>query len=294
MKTFIEGTTRDQFLERPMPHSAESERAILGSIILDNALISQAIELLKEEDFYVQSHRRIFNAMTSLFERGSEINPILIGEELRRDGSLETVGGITFISNLTYGLPHFANIAHYAKIVRDNSLLRQLVKVANKITSEALEAEDEAEVILDQAEQAIFALADERTRQGFSHVKPVADTLLEKVQEMAGRSVVLTGVPTGFKDLDEMTSGLQPSDLIIVAARPSMGKTSMVINMAQHVGTHTGMTVGMFSLEMSKEQLFLRMLTGEARIDAHRMRGGFLGERDWGKLAEAIGTLSEA
>ncbi|HMF57007.1 MAG TPA: replicative DNA helicase [Pyrinomonadaceae bacterium] len=224
MKTFIEGTTRDQFLERPMPHSAESERAILGSIILDNALVSHAIELLKEDDFYVQSHRRIYNAMTLLFERGSEINPILIGEELRRDGALETVGGVTFITNLTYGLPHFANITHYAKVVRGKSLLRQLIKASNKITSEALEEEDEAEIILDHAEQSIFALADERTRQGFAHVKPVADALLEKVQEMAGRSAVLTGLPTGFHDLDQMTSGLQPSDLIVVAARPSMGK----------------------------------------------------------------------
>ncbi len=277
-----------------MPHSAESERAILGSIILDNGLLNQAIELLKEEDFYVQSHRRIFNAMTLLFERGSEINPILIGEELRREGSLETVGGITFITNLTYGLPHFANIAHYAKIVRDNSLLRQLIKVANKITSEALEAEDEAEVILDQAEQAIFALADERTRQGFSHVKPVADELLEKVQEMAGRSVVLTGVPTGFKDLDEMTSGLQPSDLIIVAARPSMGKTSMCLTIAQNAAIHAQAVVGIFSLEMSKESLVMRMLCSEGHVDAHRFRNGFLNRDEWARLAGALGTLEEA
>ena len=224
MANFVADTARDQLLERPLPNSAEAERAILGSVVLDNGLISQAIELLKPEDFYVPSHRRTFLAMIALFERGSEINPILIGEELRREGELEAVGGVTFITNLTYGLPHFANIAHYAKIVRDNSLLRQLIKAANKITSEALEAEDEAEVILDHAEQAIFALADERTRQGFSHVKPVADHILEKVQEMAGRTAMLTGLTTGFNELDTMTSGLQPSDLIVVAARPSMGK----------------------------------------------------------------------
>lgn len=224
MANFVADTARDQLLERPLPNSAESERAILGAIILDNGLINQAIELLKTEDFYVPSHRRIFIAMIALSERGSEINPILIGEELRRDGSLESVGGITFITNLTYGLPHFANIAHYAKVVRGKSLLRQLIKAANKIISEALEEEDEPELILDHAEQAIFALADERTRQGFAHVKPVADQLLEKVQEMAGRSVMLTGLTTGFKELDEMTSGLQPSDLIVIAARPSMGK----------------------------------------------------------------------
>ncbi|MGI8565059.1 MAG: DnaB-like helicase N-terminal domain-containing protein, partial [Pyrinomonadaceae bacterium] len=217
--------TRDQLLERPLPHSAESERAILGAIILDNGLINQAIELLKPDDFYVRAHNYVFRAMISLSERGGEINPILLGEELKRDGMLEQVGGITFISDLIYGLPHFtSNIVQYAKVVRGKSLMRQLVKVCNKVTSEALEEEDEPQAILDHAEQMIFALADERTRQGFEHIKPVADQVLEKVQEMAGRSVMLTGLTTGFSDFDNMTSGLQPSDLIIVAARPSMGK----------------------------------------------------------------------
>ncbi|HEY0320192.1 MAG TPA: replicative DNA helicase [Pyrinomonadaceae bacterium] len=224
MANFVADTARDQLLERPLPNSAEAERAILGSVVLDNGLVSQAIELLRPEDFYVPSHRRIFLAMIALFERGSEINPILLGEELRREGELEAVGGVTFITNLTYGLPRFTNIAHYAKIVRDKSVLRQLIKATNKITSEALEEEDEAEVILDHAEQMIFALADERTRQGFAHVKPVADHILEKVQEMAGRTAMLTGLTTGFNELDTMTSGLQPADLIVVAARPSMGK----------------------------------------------------------------------
>jgi replicative DNA helicase len=217
-------STRDQMLERPLPHSADAERAILGAIILDNALVNQSIELLRPDDFYVRAHHHVFRAMISMSERGAEINPILLGEELRREGVLEQVGGITFISELTYGLPHFTNVAAYAKVVKDKSLMRQLVKVANKITSEALEEEDEAQIILDHAEQMIFALADERTRQGFSHVKPVADHILEKIQEMGGRGSVLTGLTTGFTEMDAMTSGLQPSDLIIVAARPSMGK----------------------------------------------------------------------
>ncbi|MDX6711871.1 MAG: replicative helicase, partial [Blastocatellia bacterium] len=213
----------DQFLERPLPNSPEAERAILGAVLLDNALISQAIELLKVEDFYVPSHRRIFQVMVGLFERGSAIDHILISDDLRRESALESVGGLSFIMNLTYGLPHFTNITHYAKIVKGKSLLRQLIKSANKITAEALEEEDEPEIILDHAEHAIFQLADERTRQGFSHVKPIADALLEHVQEMAGRSAMLTGLTTGFTELDAMTSGLQRSDLIIVAARPSMG-----------------------------------------------------------------------
>jgi replicative DNA helicase len=294
MTTYASDASRDQLLERPLPNSSESERAILGSIVLDNGLISQAIEQLRPEDFYVPSHRRIFIIMMSLFERGSEINPILIGEELRRDGSLESVGGISFITNLTYGLPHFANIGHYSKIVRDKSLLRQLIKATNKITSEALEEEEDAQIILDHAEQAIFALADERTRQGFSHVKPIADQLLEKVQEMAGRSAMLTGLTTGFQELDQMTSGLQPSELIVVAARPSMGKTALCLTLAQNAAINAQAVVGVFSLEMSKESLVMRMLSSEGRVDAHRFRSGFLNREEWTRLAQALGTLAEA
>src|SRR5947199_4109516 len=293
MANFVAETTRDQMLERPLPNSAEAERAILGAIILDNALVSQAIEQLRPEDFYVPSHRRIFLAMIALFERGSEINQILIAEELRRDGEIESVGGVTYITNLMIGLPHFANIAHFSKIVRDKSMLRQLVKACNKITSEALEEEDEAEIILDHAEQAIFALADERTRQGFMHVKPVADSLLEHVQEMAGRSAMLTGLTTGFNDLDQMTSGLQSSDLIIIAARPSMGKTSFALTLAQNAAIHAQAVVGIFSLEMSKESLVMRMLSSEGHVDAHRFRSGFLSRDEWARLAGALGTLAE-
>ena len=292
MANFVD-SSRDQMLERPLPHSAESERAILGAIILDNGLVNQAIELLKPDDFYLRAHYHIFRAMIALSERGGEINPILLGEELRRDGALDQVGGIATISELTYGLPHFSNIAHYAKMVRGKSLLRQLVKVCNKTTSEALEEEDEPQVILDHAEQAIFALADERTRQGFAHVKPVADQLLEKIQEMAGRSAMLTGLTTGFTELDNMTSGLQPSDLIIVAARPSMGKTSLCLTLAQNAAVQAGAVVGVFSLEMSKESLVMRMLCSEGRVDAHRFRSGFLSRDEWARLAGALGTLAD-
>ncbi|HEX6622584.1 MAG TPA: replicative DNA helicase [Pyrinomonadaceae bacterium] len=294
MATYPTDTAREQLLERPLPHSADAERAILGAIILDNALVNQAIELLRPDDFYVRAHQFVFRAMIALSERGSEINPILLGEELRREGVVEQVGGISFISELTYGLPHFTNVAAYAKVVKDASMMRQLVKVANKITSEALEGEDEAVVILDHAEQMIFALADERTRQGFSHVKPVADQLLEKVQEMAGRSAMLTGLTTGFSELDSMTSGLQPSDLIIVAARPSMGKTSLCLTLAQNSALQAGAVVGIFSLEMSKESLVMRMLCSEGRVDAHRFRSGFLSRDEWARLAGALGSLAEA
>jgi replicative DNA helicase len=252
MATYPVDSAREQMLERPLPHSADAERAILGAIVLDNSLVNQAVELLRPEDFYIRAHQFVFRSMIALSERGSEINPILLGEELRREGVLEQTGGITFISELTYGLPHFANVVAYAKVIKGKSLMRQLVKVANKVTSEALEEEDEPEIILDHAEQMIFALADERTRQGFSHIKPVADQLLEKVQEMAGRSAMLTGLTSGFTELDTMTSGLQPSDLIIVAARPSMGKTALCLTLAQNAAIQAGAVVAIFSLEMSK------------------------------------------
>lgn len=216
---------REQFLNKPLPSNVDSERVILGAILLDNALISQAVEQLKVDDFYSPNHRRIFNAMLNLFERGERIDPILIGEELKKEGSIDSIGGVATITNLTYGLPHFSDIFDYAKVVKDKSLTRNLIKVCNQITSEALAEEDDAAVILDHAEQLIFALADERTREGFSHVQPIAETVLAKIQEYAKREThALTGLATGFRELDQMTSGLQRTDLIIVAARPSMGK----------------------------------------------------------------------
>src|SRR5918911_1825162 len=284
---------REQPFERSLPNSSEAERAILGAILLDNGLISQAIEQLRPEDFYVPSHRRIFLAMIMLFERGAEINPILIGEELKKENALEAVGGISFITNLTYGLPHSTNIAHYAKVVRGKSMLRQLVKTSNKISQEALAEEDEPEIILDHAEQSIFQLADERIRQGFVHVKPIAEQLLEKVQEMEGRAAVLTGLTTGFADLDKMTSGLQNSDLIILAARPSMGKTSFALMLAENAAILAGAVVGVFSLEMSKESLVMRMLCSQGNIDAQRFRNGFLSRLEWAQIAKSLGILAD-
>ncbi|MEP6902417.1 MAG: replicative DNA helicase [Actinomycetota bacterium] len=287
--------SREQYLEKPLPSSAESERVILGAILLDNQLITQAIEKLSADDFYSPLHRRIFKAMTALFERSERIDPILIGEELKKEGAIESIGGIATITNLTYGLPHFSDIFDYTKVVKDKSVVRNLIKVCNQITSEALSEEEDAKDVLDHAEQLIFALADERTREGFSHVQPIAESVLAKVQEYAKReSHALTGLSTGFRDLDEKTSGLQKTDLIIVAARPSMGKTALCLTLAQNAAILEKAVVAVFSLEMSKEQLVMRMLSSEAKVDAHRFRTGYLTRDEWGRLAEAIGTLSEA
>ncbi|OLC45492.1 MAG: replicative DNA helicase [Acidobacteria bacterium 13_1_40CM_65_14] len=280
--------------ERTLPHNLEAERSVLGAILLHNDAFNLAAEVIDSRDFFRDAHRRIFDKMVKLVERGDAIDLVTLKEELGRSGDLDEVGGPAYIAALIDGVPRSTNVEHYARIIKEKATLRNLIYAANKILSTAYDAEEDADVILDQAEHAIFAIADDTVRDGFVSLRDLAQSSLDTIEKLHARKELITGVPTGFTDLDEMTSGLQSSDLVIVAARPSMGKTSLVLNIAQHVGTKTDMSVGVFSLEMSKEQLFLRMLTAEARIDAHRLRGGFLGERDWGKLSQAIGTLSEA
>jgi len=280
--------------ERTLPHNLEAERSVLGAILLHNDAFNLAAEVIDAGDFFRDAHRRIFDRMVKLSERSNAIDLVTLKDELSKSGELDEVGGPAYIAALVDGVPRSMNVEHYARIIKEKATLRNLIFSANKILSTAYDGAEEADVILDQAEHAIFAIADDKVRDGFVSLRELAHSSLDTIEKLHARKELVTGVPTGFTDLDEMTSGLQPSDLIIVAARPSMGKTSLVLNVAQHVGTKTDMTVGFFSLEMSKEQLFMRLLTSEARIDAHRLRGGFLGERDWGRLSTAIGTLSEA
>jgi replicative DNA helicase len=280
--------------ERTLPHNLEAERSVLGSILLHNEAFNTAAEVIDASDFYRDAHRRIFDKMVKLAERSDAIDLITLKEELGRSGDLDEVGGPAYIAALVDGVPRSMNVEYYARIIKDKSTQRRLIFAGNKIVAAAYNGEDEVDIILDEAEHSIFAIADNKVRDGFVSLRDLAQSSLETIEALHARKELVTGVPTGFQDLDELTSGLQPSDLVIVAARPSMGKTSLVLNIAQHVGTKTSRTVGIFSLEMSKEQLFLRMLTAEARIDAQRMRRGYLGERDWGRLSQAIGTLSEA
>lgn len=295
MAALSEVRQREQFLERPLPSSEDSERAILGAILLDNSLITQAVEQLTPADFYSPLNRRIFGAMIALFESSKVIDPILIGEELKKEGTIESIGGVSTIANLTYGVPHFTDLTGYIDVVRDKAMMRNLIRTCNQITSEALEEEDDARNILDHAEQMIFALAERRAAEGFSHVQPVAAKVLAKVEEYSRReSHALTGLATGFRELDEMTSGLQPADLIIVAARPSMGKTALCLTIAQNAAIEEKAVVGFFSLEMSKEQLVMRMMASEAKVDASRFRRGILSRDEWERLARAIGTLADA
>lgn len=295
MASVFSDNRREQYLEKPLPSNEDSERVILGAILLDNTVIAQAVEHLRPEDFYSPLNRRVFAAMIALFEKQRQIDPILIGEELKKEGSLDSMGGIATITNLTFGLPHFSNVEEYIKVVKDKAVVRNLIRTCNAITSEALAEEDDAEVILDHAEQSIFALAEARTRQSFSRIGPIAGRVFTRIQEYAkGEGTGITGLSTGFRELDEMTSGLQRTDLIIVAGRPSMGKTALCLTLAQNAALYSKAVVAVFSLEMSKEQLVTRMLASEGHINAHRFRTGHLMTNEWERLANAIGTLSDA
>jgi replicative DNA helicase len=280
--------------ERTLPHSLDAEKSVLGAILIHNEAFNHAAEIIDDRDFFRDAHRRIFNTMVALSERNDAIDFLTLKEELARTGQLDDVGGPAYIASLSDGVPRSANVEFYARIVKEKSTLRSLIFSANKILAEAYQGEQEPDLLLDEAERAIFSIAEDRIRSGFVPLRELVQgsfATIEKLQQHKGH---VTGVPTGFVDLDEMLSGLQPSDLVLIAARPSMGKTSFVLNIAQHVGTSTDMTVGLFSLEMSKEQLFMRMLTSEARIDAHRFRTGYLNEKDYTRLSQALGTLAEA
>src|SRR5687767_7548732 len=280
--------------ERTLPHNLEAEKSVLGAILIQNEAFNHAAELIDAKDFFRTAHSRIFEKMIVLSERGDAIDFITLKEELSKSGELDDVGGPAYIASLADGVPRSANVEYYARIVKEKATLRNLIYSANKILAEAYEGEQEPDILLDEAERQIFSIAEDRIRAGFVPLRDLVQSSFATIEKLQQHKGAITGVPTGFLDLDEMTSGLQPSDLILVAARPSMGKTSFVLNIAQHIGTQTDMTVGFFSLEMSKEQLFMRMLTSEARIDAHRFRTGYLNEKDYGRLSHALGTLAEA
>jgi replicative DNA helicase len=280
--------------DRTLPHNLEAEKCVLGAVLIDNHQFNAAAEFIDDRDFFRDAHRRIWNKMVLLSERGDAIDLVTLKDELARSAELDEVGGPAYIAGLTDGVPRASNVDYYAKIVKEKATLRNLIHSAKKILTSAYEAEEPPDELLDQAEKAIFEIAEDRIREGFVPLSSLVNSSFATIEKLQQHKGLVTGVPTGFADLDEMTSGLQPSDLILVAARPSMGKTSLVMNIAQHVGTKTDMTVGVFSLEMSKEQLFMRMLTSEAAIDAHRFRGGFLAEKDYARLSQALGTLHDA
>ncbi len=285
----------DLTLDRGLPQSIEAERSILGAILLENGLLNQAVELLKPDDFYLAHHRLIFEQMLSLSEKSRPIDFLTLTEELGNAAQLETVGGRSFISSLIDGVPKLSNLDYYARIVREKATLRRLIKRGHEIINSCYEQQEEVDQILDTAEKAIFELAEEKIRTGFQPISEIARQTLQKIEIASKRKSMVTGVPTGYTKFDELTSGLQQADLIIVAARPSMGKTAFSLNIATYAAIVDKLKVGVFSLEMSSEQLLLRILCSEAHIDSQKLRTGkYLSKEEWTKITRTLGELSKA
>ena len=278
--------------ERTLPHNLEAERSVLGAILVHNDAFNLAAQVIDSRDFYRDAHRRIFDRMVALNERHDAIDFVTLKEELARAGELDEVGGPAYVASLADGVPRATNVEYYARIVKEKATLRNLIYAASKIVSNAYEADQESDLILDEAESAIFAVADDRLKSGFVAMRDLVKDSFPKIEKLFEQKRLITGVPTGFVDLDEMTRGLQGGDLVIVAARPSMGKTSLVLNIAQYVAALGDQVCGFFSLEMSKESLFLRLLTSEAQIDGHRLMSGAIGGNDYHRISHALEKLN--
>jgi replicative DNA helicase len=281
-------------IERPLPHNLEAERSILGAVLLDNHVLNTAIEKLKPEDFFLDPHRRIFERMIGLGETQQAIDLVTLTENLDRSGELEASGGPAYLAQLLDGVPRISNVDHYARIVKEKAVLRNLIHAADAIQQQALDAGEDADVILDRAESFIFQLAEERIRAGLIGVKELVRENYERLERIFSEGRRITGLATGYARLDNETAGLQPSELIIIASRPSMGKTALALNMAENIALRKREAVAIFSLEMSKESLLLRLLASEARVDAHKFRTGHLAHDDWPKITRALTELGEA
>jgi replicative DNA helicase len=281
-------------VERPLPHNLEAERSILGAVLLDNHALNAAVERLRSEDFFLPQHRCIFERMVQLGEKQQAIDTITLMEDLSRSGGLEAAGGVAYLSQLADGLPRVTNVDHYARIVKEKAILRSLIYSASAIQEQALAAGDDADVILDRAESAIFQLAEDRVKAGLIGVKDLVKEGFERLEKIFSEGRRITGLATGYAGLDNETAGLQPSELVILAARPSMGKTALALNIAENVALRQRQPVAIFSLEMSKESLLLRLLASEARVDAHKFRTGHMNRDDWGKVTRTLAELGEA
>ena len=285
--------TTDLNLERGLPASIDAERSILGAILLESLLFDQAAEL-KPDDFSLGAHRRIFSRMRDLQDSGRPVDMITLAEELDRRKEVEAVGGVAYLSSLIDGLPERPSIEHYVRIVRNKSLLRGLINIAQLAIAEAIDHSDEAEEVINRAEQGIFQLSENRLGQGFADIPTIVKNSFGSLDALYARGQEITGLATHYTQLDKMTAGFQPSDLIIIAARPSMGKTAFAMNIAENAAVMDGKVVGVFSLEMSKEALLMRMLASHSRVDSHRLRTGFIPREDREKLTFATESLMQA
>ncbi|MBI5415347.1 MAG: replicative DNA helicase [Candidatus Omnitrophica bacterium] len=279
---------------RVPPQNVDAEKSVLGALLIDDEAIGAAIEILDETWFYEDANRRIFRAVVDLYGQRKKVDLVTLSDKLKSDGTLEEVGGVTYLSFLIDLVPSATNIEHYANIVKEKGILRRLIRNATNIIAESYESTGNVEQVVDNAERLIFEVADLKQHQKSVHIKDLVRRSIETLDILYQRKQHVTGVATGFEKFDHMTAGLQSSDLIIIAGRPSMGKSALAISIAEHIGIESKKAVGVFSLEMSKEQLVQRMLCSQARVDAHKVRSGFLSPSDWPKLTAAAGRLSES
>jgi replicative DNA helicase len=284
----------DVSLHKVPPQNLEAEQSILGGILLDNQALNTVLEILVQADFYSDAHRKIFASIVELNNRNEPADLITLSNIMKGQKKLDQVGGVSYLASLVDNVGSAANISYYARIVKEKSILRNMIGVATEIINNSYDVGTDVDQILDQAEHAIFEISENKIRPSFSPIREVIKDSFQTIERLYANKELITGVATGFDKLDDITSGLQKSDLIIVAGRPSMGKTAFALNIAQYAALETGVPVAIFSLEMAKEQLVMRMLAAEARVDSQRLRKGFLGETDWPKLTEAAGRLSDA
>ncbi len=276
------------------PQNLEAEQSVLGAILIDNNALTRCLEILDPEDFYKGSHRKIFFAMTDLFDKNEPIDLITLTDQLKKNNELEAVGGIAYLSLMVNMVPTAANVKYHSHIVREKALLRGLVQSANEIASKVYEDNLDAEDLVDYAERSIFKISDKRVKASFVSLKEVIRDSFEMIERLYDKKETITGVSSGFRDLDDLTTGFQKGDLIIVGGRPSMGKTAFALNIAQHVGLELKETVAIFSLEMAREQLAIRMLCAEAMVNSNSIRKGFIKKEDWHKLTSAASNLTGA
>lgn len=284
----------EMLMDRVPPQNIEAEQAVLGAILLDSDALVTAMEGVSSDDFYRGSHQRIFEAMIELAQEDEPVDLITLTARLQNKQELEEAGGVTYLSELANAVPTAANVDYYAQIVEEKSMLRRLIRTATQIVSNGYASSEDVGLMLNDAEQRILEISQRRSSSGFVSIRDVLMEVFERVEFLYSHKGGTTGIPSGFHDLDKMTSGFQRSDLIIVAARPSVGKTAFALNIAQNVGVRAKETVAIFSLEMGAAQLVQRMVCAESNVDAQRMRTGFLESDDWEKLTMAIGALSEA
>ncbi len=276
------------------PQNIEAEQSILGGILLENSAINNALEILSKNDFYSEAHRRIFSVIVELSERNEPVDIITISNALKDKNMLDSVGGSAYIASLVDNVPSAANVANYAKIVKEKAILRGLISSATDIINSCYETGSDVDLVLDKAEHSIFEISENKVRPSFFPIREIVKDSFRSIEDLFARKDLITGVPTGFEKIDDLTSGLQKSELIIIAGRPSMGKTAFALNIAQYAALEGQTPAAIFSLEMSKEQLAFRLLASDAKVDSQRLRKGFLGETDWPKLTTAAGRLSEA